>query len=330
MVYKGLLIDVFNLTHKMKSVGSNSTQESQIELANKIIDFIEVGYLSRIQDEGCKTYLLFDPIVDTDLAFEKAYKKTLRQSTLVTYKANRTHDSAIQNVVNMLYRYYLSKNKKDMYICMSESLEADDFVESIVKEFKPEDKLALITTDLDWSRYLTSTVRMITSLTGEEILTDVLFEEKYGFYPTIASVTLEKAFFGDKSDNIKGALSFKTNKNTKNLIPIIREYLCRVANSRVSLKEVLATIKGYSFKDLAEKENKTDDEALWLQLLSSNKNTVSISSHFFHNVNVLSCKCKDYKEFMIQSKDNSRLRKMIEEVLGRGESKPKKFKFGIK
>lgn len=157
-------------------------------------------------------YVLFDP-----LTVGKGLSK--RQSILKEYKANRkekltaTEKTAMKNKresLAKLYGYLIMKGNPRIHVYMHEDYEADDYVEKLTET----GNCLMVTTDMDWARYLeTNRVVMLKeglSTNSDKVFTVNSFVDKFGFKPTISSVTFYKAIYhNDPSDCITGAFHNK-------------------------------------------------------------------------------------------------------------------------
>lgn len=160
MQYDIIAIDMFNLFYKLKN---SSFDKDPISIARNIVRYIKESISPHLIDTG-KLYLLYDPIPKNDLGISKTFKYTERQKILHAYKKNRVHDKNCLIIVDFVRKYFLHRGKNIITV-ISNKYEADDFVESILKEASDDlDKkypdgghtlnVALVTTDEDFCRYL--------------------------------------------------------------------------------------------------------------------------------------------------------------------------------
>lgn len=161
MTYRAILVDVFNLYYRRLS---SCLEKDPISIANSLISFIETDISSHLNKKDGELYLLYDPIPKSDLGMSKSFKTT-RQNIDKNYKANRVHDKKCVAVVDLIRRYFLHRGDK-IYTVISDKYEADDFVESIIKDLTAKidlenpdgnvtSNIALFTNDEDWCRSIT-------------------------------------------------------------------------------------------------------------------------------------------------------------------------------
>lgn len=233
MTFKRIIIDTSNVYYRVKAaVGKQPSKQSMVSLAFKLINEDWNGKA----DEIC---LCFDPLptnVNDILSVGdvkqsndlKSYRKSINSS----YKKNRevklSKDSSAKKLqlntfsetksananandlalkmdfLLALYREYIqSKYEGKVSVYHSQKYEADDYCEVLTRA----GDCCLVTSDMDWSRYLSRHCIMIKKgLSLDDQYTADDFKKEHGYAPTVATVTLMKSFYGDKSDNITGSL----------------------------------------------------------------------------------------------------------------------------
>lgn len=230
--YGAILVDVCNVYYRIfaslgKKVKVNSKNLTSLEeLATKAY----IKFIDSATAYGDIVCLLFDPFATKplfELPDEGAQITSLRQQKQKDYKANRKvaknsdfniqeaeDDTSLFNeckevVFENIYKHYTQatfEGKVDVYY--SSWLEADDFAKPLCDIYKDK-KIAMVTSDLDWARYLgqynTVMIREGLKITAVKSYTKEQFIKEHGFYPSYESVVLWKALFGDVSDNITGA-----------------------------------------------------------------------------------------------------------------------------
>ena len=239
MLYDYIVIDSANLFYRC--LGKNETAE---QVVRKMISFTED--LRRSLNDTL--YIIFDPISEYDLGESKSFKfpSSERKKIDENYKANRQYNSLYYQSILLYKKFYTYRGDKVKTI-YSQEYEADDFVEPLLKMIGPNKKVALISTDYDWSRYISDDVHMINKgLDKPYSIKD--FEEKFLFKPTKASITLYKALYGDESDNIKGSIYLDKTKLVNNIKELCYNYIKEVADTNKSLEDVEKDLKqGYKF-----------------------------------------------------------------------------------
>ncbi len=195
MVYNDIIIDLPNLFYRayystQYLEKSKKENHSSIYLAMRMIQSFEKYYLQ----QGGNMYFLFD----------NCYSKHSRRKEIDPgYKAKREEGTQTfyreQDLLHMLLLYY-----KDTFFCIKkEGYEADDLAFPLLQILAEDRKKLLVSTDMDWFRLLSDNVHVAKYEKKEYVIyTPDLFESKFGFYPSINSICLYKAFRGDSSDNI--------------------------------------------------------------------------------------------------------------------------------
>jgi hypothetical protein len=314
LTYEAVLIDVFNLLYRCRS-GRNKVQD----VVNAAIDRTEET-LDHLKKNG-KLYLLYDPIPLDDLGVSKVFKygNGSRRAESITYKANRKRDESIIGCVHQYRKYWLFRGD-DVISVYDDVLEADDYVEPIVPKYE---SVAMVTTDMDWSRYLSKNVDMIPGHWNDPYTVDKFLAE-FGFVPTIASVTLNKVFFGDASDNIIGVL--KNKKVPKVYKNLVNDAVKWVGDNSVSLKSV-TTAFGKSFSMATLDYEPTDPLDNLAVRISSIDTSGAVFELLEHNVRILKSRCPDEGPFVHTNKVDEKTNGILEEALGRVATQ-KQFRFG--
>lgn len=168
---------------------------------------------------------------------------------------------------------------------------------------------------------------VIINNTFDEPFTKTSYKEKYGYAPTVASVTLDKIFFGDASDNITGCLKLKKAKFLQpNVEDLARNLIKSVAVSGESLRSFTDRFLNYRVSDLLKKKGKNDEENLFLALNASTGKDDPIDI-FKMNLRVIKSRCKSLDESLSWNKENAQMNDISERVLNLKQSE-QKFKFG--
>lgn len=315
MTYRTFIIDMFNLAYKKKSKIADPKQT-----ANNVINFIEEEVKQRLEPNG-KIYLTFDPLPKSDLGMEKNFKFSPdRKEINKDYKSNRVHDEVVLTALKLLRKYYTYRGNEYLTV-ISSFLEADDYVEGLVN-LEKEGMIALISTDMDWARYISDRVHMINNTFDKPYTKQDFFDEK-GYFPTIAAITLDKAIFGDKSDCIEPILT-KKNKIYKDSSDFIRALIKEVSKTDVSLKDVENVFEYAQSVDLIGKAEKSHVEDI-IAIISVSNNAMEA---FHNNVRLIKCRCDDVTKYIIHHAINQSYNALIETTLGRNKSSKQKFHFG--
>lgn len=205
--YDNLVIDSVNFAYRV----FHNRKENPVRLSKKTVykDLI-CSFIDSVEDLKSKylkydgqIYLLFDNYfsrADLRSIYMFADRKQLNES----YKANRKKETKeFYNSLNFL-RYYYLIGYNNYHTLRVDNLEADDLVKPLFTElgvFDSEKSALMVTTDLDWTRYLSNNVDWLPKL--NEAPQDVhALSTKLGFKVTENNIIMYKAIFGDASDNI--------------------------------------------------------------------------------------------------------------------------------
>ncbi len=215
MRYSSLLLDVFNLAHKLyeKSEVSEVVGPKAIypNLVSKTIEKVK-ELKQRFGDEDVKVYLLFDYFSPSS-SVKKPFKNfSDRKQISESYKGNRK--AASQEFINSLaiLRYYFLAQDPSYVTIQIQNREADDLVGPVFSYLEKEKTSLLVTNDSDWTRYLSSNIHYLPYLDGEP-KTPMDFVEEKGYFPSINSVTFYKTVFGDDADNIPHLLPHNSHNH---------------------------------------------------------------------------------------------------------------------
>lgn len=315
MTYRTFIIDMFNLAYKKKSKIADPKQT-----ANNVINFIEEEVKQRLEPNG-KIYLTFDPLPKSDLGMEKNFKFSPdRKEINKDYKSNRVHDEVVLTALKLLRKYYTYRGNEYLTV-ISSFLEADDYVEGLVN-LEEEGMIALISTDMDWARYISDRVHMINNTFDKPYTKQDFFDEK-GYFPTIAAITLDKAIFGDKSDCIEPILT-KKNKIYKDSSDFIKALIKEASKTDVSLKDIENVFEYAQSVDLMGKAEKSHVEDI-IAIISVSNNAMEA---FHNNIRLIKCRCDDVTKYITHHAVNQSYNTLIETTLGRNKSSKQKFHFG--
>lgn len=323
MKYDVILVDVFNLYYRNK--GDKNIVLQPWEQAANCVRFINDQVKSYLSDGGL-LYLLYDPIIKSDLGLSKKFSyTTYRQSVDPGYKANRHHTADVQEAVRLIYNYYNYRGDH-IFNVIDNGLEADDYVAQLVEKYVGKN-IAMYTTDMDWARYLSPTTCIIDTY-FDKPFTDRDYQDKYGYYPVESAIIVDKALFGDNSDNITGALKLKKTKfiTLNDVDETGKTIINKLSNEKIPLKDFIYTMKSFTVSEVINKEEKTPEEELWL-LLDSAQSKVNPLRQFYDNVRLIKSRCKNVDDHITWHPVNDDKNKLIEVTLGLTKEK-QSFVFG--
>lgn len=205
--YDKIIVDTYQYYHR---VACTTVSKKPQDIVNIYISNIN----KLLNSTYGEVYLLFDPS-----ASASKQKSSSRKETCKAYKENRkkfemsAEGKLKMEVMDLLGSTLLLYPKHRVHLYQHPEYEADDYVEKLTET----GNCLLVTTDEDWARYLVPNRvdMLISGLAPEEsnLFTSKSFEEKYGFKPTIATVSIWKALMSDESDNIVGVY-----KNSKHIV----------------------------------------------------------------------------------------------------------------
>ena len=203
MRYKLLLCDGNNLFWRATVKTLKDLQDTENQ---KIYTYSILNALSRIKSirnmyglNGHKLYVIFDNPM-SGINFRKTINSEYKHPRELKYIPQALYKSL--EIFQSILRAY----DNDMYLSMSDSVEADDLVWPILDRYKQQDDtVLLISADLDWARELSPTIHWYNWM---EIYDPKRFKEKYGLDVVKNSnvITMYKTIHGDSSDNIKNAV----------------------------------------------------------------------------------------------------------------------------
>ena len=225
MKYDNIIIDVCNLSHKI--LDDTKKASSTIIINNKssykefIASFIRSvdSLAEKYGTDSTSVYCLFDNY-KSRLDLQNSFLNSGRKSISENYKKNRKKQpKEWYNSLNIL-KYFYEVNEPKYYVAQLQGLEADDLVKPTLSLVKG--RSLLITSDLDWCKYLTPDVDWLPSL-SEEPLSVEDTSLKLGFKCTENNIILYKALFGDPSDNITGVIP-ETAYNKEKVLDLMKSH----------------------------------------------------------------------------------------------------------
>jgi 5'-3' exonuclease len=310
--YDCLIIDIVNFCYKLFTykkeknqviqVGSKLVYLESIKSAIKSIDSLAEKYLH----SGGQVYILFDNYysrADLKSSFLFADRKSLDEA----YKETRKKENReFYNSVNFLKYFYIIGPSK-YHTAQITGLEADDLLKPLLTLPQCKDKKCLlVTSDLDWARYLSNNpiIDWLPSLSEDPQSIEDL-SQSLGFPVTEDNIELYKAIFGDASDNID---------------PLIRENPERKAQFIEILKKLNYPEEIILFSRDSDKKKK------WslLEAVSAKERQFLINLQL---VSSIPCKPENLKEVLTDGNNSTILYRTVCEAIGLIETE-KQFSFG--
>lgn len=306
--YDCIFIDVVNFCYKVFTKKSDTTIQvgSKLIYKNSICECIRAieDFTQKYLHSDGSVYLLFDNYfsrADLKTAFMFADREDLSEA----YKKTRKKEyKEFYNSVNFIKYYFLLESPK-YHTLQIPGLEADDLVKPILQEYCSNKSCLLITSDLDWCRYLRENPRIdwLPKL-GEtpQVFEDL--EAKLKFPVSERNIILYKAIFGDVSDNIEG-LAHLNERTFSEFISLI---------SKISYMEEIT---------LLSRDVEARKESTILQAIAKNERQLSINIQL---VSTIPCDIKIIKENLTTGSESKTQLKTIRLALGLDEAP--KFVFG--
>jgi 5'-3' exonuclease len=320
MLYDIIIVDSFTVIHKKKGKLNIPSK-----ICTKVVDYIDDAVKPYLAKDGV-LYMLFDPIIKSDLSIGKYFNyKTERQEIINSYKAGRIKEPVIQRSAEFLYKFY-SHRGSQIRVITSDFLEADDFMQGLIEKH-PHDNVAIITNDFDAARFLKKNVVIINKTFDDPITIDS-FERENGYIPTIASVTLTKALYGDKSDNINGVMTNKKAKFNKSHMKIADDFIQEITQKDLSLDEIERQLRQNGYSQLLLKKDKTKIDELKLLLETVPPKKENLTLQLLTNIRLIKTRCKDVNKYIKWAKEDPVINLALDSAVGRGPKSNDIFKFG--
>jgi 5'-3' exonuclease len=287
LIYNHIIVDISNLFYRIKGSCKNS-----LDITKKLISYTEGDIKKNLHKDGT-IWILFDPLSYSDLGENKAFINGMeRKELLPDYKANRKYSDLFLETIELYRKYYFYRGDK-IKLVYSDLYEADDFVEPILDNIKSEKQysVAMISTDLDWSRYIENSEKRIIHLINKGFNTPFTteeFEKIYQFKPTKTAIILFKALFGDKSDNIQGVISIKKAKFicSEGVKLLCLNFLNYTNELELTLDEIIKKFKTSVYYEVQNKKEKDAFDILYLQL-KINDLKLPIMQTFYTNISII-------------------------------------------
>lgn len=312
MKYDNIIIDVCNLSHKI--LDDTKKASSTIIINNKssykefIASFIRSvdSLVEKYGTDSTSVYCLFDNY-KSRLDLQNSFLNSGRKSISENYKKNRKKQpKEWYNSLNIL-KYFYEVNEPKYYVAQLQGLEADDLVKPTLSLVKG--RSLLITSDLDWCKYLTPDVDWLPSL-SEEPLSVEDTSLKLGFKCTENNIILYKALFGDPSDNITGVIP-ETAYNKEKVLDLMKSHESYDPNNLVmDIRQFSCGENADPFWKNLDNNELISNYRVNLQLVS----TINVSPGVF-------------KRELLRGSDRKGVIKSLREIVGLIPSS-KKFTFG--
>ena len=230
---------------------------------------------------------MFDPLSYSDLNSSKAFINNLnRKKILPDYKINRKYSGLYLETIELYRKYYFYRGDK-IKLVYSDEFEADDYLQPILNKIQDDSKIAIVSTDHDWSWAISDKICLINK-DWENPFTKKEFKQIYQFDPTYTSIILYKSLFGDKSDNISGAIF---TKKAKFLYPdgiklLCLKFLNYININNIYIDDFIKEFKTAVHHKIQNKTSKTPFDELYLQL-KINDLKLPIIQTLFTNISIV-------------------------------------------
>jgi 5'-3' exonuclease len=235
--------------------------------------------------ENGTVYFLFD-----NAASGEIWRKNLDPD----YKINRRRqEPGFYRGLDFL-QILLIHYEDNWHIIQCPAYEADDLVAPVLSEIPADDRVGVVSNDLDWARAISENVVWIKTgkKEGEYIYEEInqeLFKTFYGFYPSLKNVCIYKSLRGDKIDNIGAGVE------------------------RISKKTVLSILNQVkTIDDLFDSLEALDIPKTIKDSLAANKERILLN---YTLVDYRPISVQAYKDVMVVSRFNPRVLKMLYSTL---------------
>lgn len=203
-MYNKILIDVSNLYHRCfhasKAMTTNLPDGSTLTTGGILTAIRSVQKIEReLLTPNGSVFFLCDATHVRLTEGDVSYRKQIDPE----YKATRTPhaDPTFYRGLDF-FILAMMNHRTNSFVVRASGYEADDLVAPTLENFtRAEDEVLLISTDMDWARYISPNTTLYRP-TNEEFLTEETFTEKHGFAPSYESIRMYKTFRGDGADNI--------------------------------------------------------------------------------------------------------------------------------
>jgi DNA polymerase-1 len=122
------------------------------------------------------------------------------------YKEGRTDYTDVEESINPFSQLPLIKKALDylnIYNIEVESDEADDYIASIINNYKNNYQLYIVSSDTDFIQLIDDNTNILVQKGKQNIIYNkAMIKDKYNIYPS--QYTLFKSLVGDKCDNVEG------------------------------------------------------------------------------------------------------------------------------
>lgn len=308
MKYDRLIIDTVNLAYKVFDI----KEDKPLLVDKKVVYKDSICKFVKCVEDLKNKYLHFDGeihlLVDNYFSradLQSSFMFADRRELSEAYKHTRKKESKeFYNSINLI-RYYYMIGPSNYTVSRIDGLEADDLVKPVLETFDKDKTCLLVSSDLDWTRYLTDKIHWLPKL-GEEPETAKQLELRLGFPISETNIISYKSIFGDPSDNITNIapLNERNIEQFKELTKIITEPLDMIFQAR--------------------KNTSVLSEDSLLKSILINERQYLINTQL---TSAIPCDESYLLENTVRGRDDKTLYKMLREILELEVTK-KKFTFG--
>ena len=203
MRYDAIIIDSNNFAYR--AFGAYRKESPSFISKKQVFKNAVRNFIGRVEElretylhSDGTIFLLFDnPTSRIDL--QSSFYFADRKQAYAKYKSDRAKEPKEFYSSLGLLKYYYSVSAGSYCTLQIPRLEADDLVEPVLRMYCTDKSALLVTTDYDWTRYVSDSVHW---LPGDEPESKKMLSERMGFEITSNNIVMLKALFGDESDNI--------------------------------------------------------------------------------------------------------------------------------
>lgn len=299
--FDALIIDSVNLSYKLFEKERPSVVSKKLvykEFVKSFISTVEDLKRKYLHSDG-KIYLLFDNYTSR-FELQSAFMYASRKEIDENYKKKRDKDTKeFYNSINLI-RYYYLIGPSQYFTVRVDGLEADDLVKPLLNTDLKDKRCLMITSDLDWCRYVSQRVHWLHHLNSEPESASQL-SARLGFRVNEKNIICFKAIFGDPSDNIKGI--------ARNAEANVSEFI-RLMNKIEAPEDLIMMARN-------------DHSSELLMDILGNERQFTINLQLVSTIN---CRPEIFKANTLPGRNTETLYKSLREILGIESSK--KFVFG--
>lgn len=272
-IYNYIIFDCYNIFYKASYLAEKEGQTTIKDISTKelihtegIVKFFQMinSYIIRFGTNDVKCIFLMDNAKTSLTRYRKAlseeYKKKRQLQPQWFYRE--------LDLIQLILTNYIDNGE----LYRIQFLEADDYCSPLIRDKVTEnDKVLMISDDMDWCRNLSDNVHQYKN---KEIWTKEVFFEKMNFEASYSNICFYKTFYGDDSDNIIGALSNLPKQFFKDII-----------SKFDNPNDFLAHVSSLDYLDLG-----------WRMKIEKEENNILLNWNLVENADISSTQLSSYSQ----------------------------------